>query len=130
MVEESTQDTASNNTPDDKRRRFILQVVQPGLAGLMDGTISSLAPLFAAALATQNSKTAFLVGLATALGAGISMAFSEALSDDGKISGRGNPWSRGLIEGLMMKWYRSGRADGRYHFIISTSICSSSSDSE
>jgi len=99
MVEESTQDTASNNTPDDERRRFILQVVQPGLAGLMDGTISSLAPLFAAALATQNSKTAFLVGLATALGAGISMAFSEALSDDGKISGRGNPWSRGLIEG-------------------------------
>jgi len=56
MVEESTQDTASNNTPDDERRRFILQVVQPGLAGLMDGTISSLAPLFAAALATQNSK--------------------------------------------------------------------------
>jgi len=101
MVEESTQDTASNNTPDDERRRFILQVVQPGLAGLMDGTISSLAPLFAAALATQNSRTAFLVGLATALGAGISMAFSEALSDDGKISGRGNPWSRGLVEGLM-----------------------------
>ena len=60
MVEESTQDTALNNTPDDERRRFILQVVQPGLAGLMDGTISSLAPLFAAALATQNSRTAFL----------------------------------------------------------------------
>lgn len=71
------------NNPDDERRRFILQVVQPGLAGLMDGTVSSLAPLFAAAIATQNSKTAFLVGLATALGAGISMAFSEALSDDG-----------------------------------------------
>ncbi len=67
----------------------------------MDGTVSSLAPLFAAALATQNSKTAFLVGLATALGAGISMAFSEALSDDGKISGRGSPWMRGLVEGAM-----------------------------
>lgn len=71
------------NNPDDERRRFILQVVQPGLAGLRDGTVSSLAPLSAAAIATQNSKTAFLVGLATALGAGISMAFSEALSDDG-----------------------------------------------
>lgn len=64
---------------DDERRRFILQIVQPGLAGLMDGTVSSLAPLFAAALATRDSKTAFLVGLATAVGAGISMAFSEAL---------------------------------------------------
>jgi erythrin-vacuolar iron transport family protein len=86
---------------DDERKRFILQVIQPGLAGLMDGTVSSLAPLFAAALATRNSKTAFLVGLATAVGAGISMAFSEALSDDGKISGRGSPWLRGIVEGFM-----------------------------
>lgn len=86
---------------DDERRRFILQIVQPGLAGLMDGTVSSLAPLFAAALATKDSKTAFIVGLATAVGAGISMAFSEALSDDGKISGRGSPWLRGIVEGLM-----------------------------
>lgn len=82
-------------------RRFILQVVQPGLAGLMDGTVSSLAPLFAAAIATRDSKTAFLVGLATAVGAGVSMALSEALSDDGKLSGRGSPWLRGIVEGFM-----------------------------
>lgn len=88
-------------SPNDQKRRFILQIVQPGLAGLMDGTVSSLAPLFAAALATKDSKTAFLVGLATAVGAGISMAFSEALSDDGKISGRGSPVLRGTIEGFM-----------------------------
>ena len=82
-------------------RSLILQYVQPGLAGLMDGSVSSLAPLFATAYATHNSHTAFIVGLATAAGAGISMAFSEALSDDGKISGRGNPWQRGLVSGLM-----------------------------
>jgi VIT1/CCC1 family predicted Fe2+/Mn2+ transporter len=82
-------------------RGLILQYVQPGLAGLMDGSVSSLAPLFAAAYATHNSHTAFIVGLATAAGAGISMAFSEALSDDGKISGRGKPWQRGLVSGLM-----------------------------
>jgi VIT1/CCC1 family predicted Fe2+/Mn2+ transporter len=84
-----------------EKRNFILQVIQPGLAGLMDGSVSSLAPLFAAALSTRNSHTAFLVGMATAIGAGVSMAFSEALSDDGKISGRGNPVSRGLVEGAM-----------------------------
>ena len=84
-----------------EKRNFILQVIQPGLAGLMDGSVSSLAPLFAAALSTRNSHTAFLVGMATAVGAGVSMAFSEALSDDGKISGRGNPVSRGLVEGAM-----------------------------
>ena len=82
-------------------RSFLLSVVQPGLAGFMDGSISSLAPLFAAALATQSSRTAFLVGLATAVGAGVSMAFSEALSDDGKLSGRGSPWLRGLVCGGM-----------------------------
>jgi erythrin-vacuolar iron transport family protein len=84
-----------------QRRAFILSVVQPGLAGLMDGSISSLAPLFAAAFATRNSHTAFLVGLATAIGAGISMAFSEGLSDDGTLSGRGSPWLRGTVCGLM-----------------------------
>jgi len=84
-----------------QRRAFILGVVQPGLAGLMDGSISSLAPLFAAAFATRNSHTAFLVGLATAIGAGISMAFSEGLSDDGTLSGRGSPWLRGSVCGLM-----------------------------
>jgi len=83
------------------RREFILSVVQPGLAGLMDGSISSLAPLFAAAFATRDSHTTFIVGLATAVGAGISMAFSEGLSDDGKSSGRGSPWLRGVVCGLM-----------------------------
>jgi hypothetical protein len=85
----------------DPRQAFILGVVQPGLAGLMDGSISSLAPLFAAAFATRNSGTAFLIGVATAIGAGISMAFSEGLSDDGKVSGRGSPWVRGPVCGLM-----------------------------
>jgi hypothetical protein len=85
----------------DPHRAFILGVVQPGLAGLMDGSISSLAPLFAAAFATRNSWTAFLVGIATAIGAGISMAFSEGLSDDGKVSGRGSSWVRGPVCGLM-----------------------------
>src|SRR5262245_37838950 len=85
----------------ESRRAFILSVIQPGLAGLMDGSVSSLAPLFAAAFATRDSRTAFLVGLATAVGAGISMAFSEALSDDGKLSGRGSPWGRGPVCGLM-----------------------------
>ena len=101
MDQNKTQSEISNSNPDDKKRRFILQIVQPGLAGLMDGTVSSLAPLFAAALATQDSRTAFLVGLATAVGAGISMAFSEARSDDGVISGRGSPWLRGIVEGGM-----------------------------
>jgi hypothetical protein len=84
------------STPEEQRT-FVLSVVQPGLAGLMDGSISSLAPLFAAAFATRDSHTAFLVGLATAIGAGISMAFSEGLSDDGKLSGRGSPWVRGAL---------------------------------
>jgi len=101
MRNDGSIEAADTPARDDDRRRFILQVIQPGLAGLMDGTVSSLAPLFAAALATRDSKTAFLVGLATAVGAGISMAFSEALSDDGKISGRGNPWLRGIVEGFM-----------------------------
>ncbi|HEX9387089.1 MAG TPA: hypothetical protein VF918_12275 [Anaerolineales bacterium] len=88
------------SSPHDQRA-FLLSVVQPGLAGLMDGSISSLAPLFAAAFATRDTHTAFLVGLATAIGAGISMAFSEGLSDDGKLSGRGSPWLRGAVCGLM-----------------------------
>jgi len=84
-----------------KRRQFVLQVVQPGLAGLMDGSVSTLAPIFAAAFATQKSWDAFLVGLAASVGAGISMAFAEALSDDGSLTGRGYPWLRGFITGLM-----------------------------
>jgi len=92
---------STGTSSETEKRDFILQVIQPGLAGLMDGSVSSLAPLFAAALSTRSSHTAFLVGMATAIGAGVSMAFSEALSDDGKISGRGNPVSRGLVEGAM-----------------------------
>ena len=95
--------------PDDKRdaendgarRRFVLQIVQPGLIGLIDGSVSTLAPVFAAAFATQNSRDALLVGLAASIGAGISMGLAEGMSDDGKLSGRGTPWLRGLVCGLM-----------------------------
>ncbi|AHI25688.1 iron exporter MbfA [Komagataeibacter swingsii] len=86
---------------EDARRRFVLQVVQPGLVGLMDGSVSTLAPVFAAAFATHQPWNAFLVGMAASVGAGISMGFAEALSDDGKLSGRGAPLLRGLICGLM-----------------------------
>ena len=91
----------SGTAAETARRNLVLHIIQPGLAGLMDGSVSSLAPLFAAAYSTHNTHTTFIVGLATAAGAGISMAFSEALSDDGKLSGRGNPWTRGLVCGLM-----------------------------
>ena len=84
-----------------QRRLFVLQIVQPGLAGLMDGSVSTLAPVFAAAFATHNTNDAFLVGLAASAGAGISMGFAEALSDDGSLTGRGHPWVRGLICGAM-----------------------------
>jgi rubrerythrin len=84
-----------------QRRLFVLQIVQPGLAGLMDGSVSTLAPVFAAAFATKNSGDAFLVGLAASIGAGISMAFAEALSDDGSLTGRGRPVLRGAVTGLM-----------------------------
>jgi erythrin-vacuolar iron transport family protein len=83
------------------KRMFMLQYVQPGLAGLMDGSVSTLAPLFAAAFATRNTWSTFLVGLAAAIGAGISMAFAEALSDDGSLTGRGAPLVRGAVCGLM-----------------------------
>jgi erythrin-vacuolar iron transport family protein len=83
------------------RRMFVLQYVQPGLAGLMDGSVSTLAPLFAAAFATHNNWSTFLVGLASAIGAGISMGFAEALSDDGSLTGRGAPVIRGAVCGLM-----------------------------
>ena len=84
-----------------RKRLFVLQVIQPGLAGLMDGSVSTLAPLFAAAFATHDSWQTFLVGLAAGIGAGISMGFAEALSDDGSLTGRGRPWSRGVVCGLM-----------------------------
>lgn len=82
-------------------RIFVLQVVQPGLAGLIDGSISTLAPIFAAAFATHNTHDACLVGLAASVGAGISMGITEAMSDDGVITGRGNPWLRGVVCGMM-----------------------------
>ena len=84
-----------------RRRVFVLQYVQPGLAGLMDGSVSTLAPLFAAAFATHQNWQTFLVGLAASIGAGISMGFAEALSDDGSLTGRGSPWLRGLTCGVM-----------------------------
>ncbi len=89
----------SELTSDDSK--FLLRVVQPGLAGLMDGSVSTLAPIFATAFATHKPHTTFLVGAAAALGAGISMAFSEGLSDDGELTGRGNPIFRGLVTGGM-----------------------------
>jgi erythrin-vacuolar iron transport family protein len=84
-----------------RKRIFVLQIVQPGLAGLIDGSVSTLAPIFAAAFATQNSWETFLIGLAASVGAGISMGMTEAMSDDGEITGRGSPWIRGLACGLM-----------------------------
>lgn len=84
-----------------QKRLFVLQVIQPGLAGLMDGSVSTLAPLFAAAFATHNSIETFRVGVAAGVGAGISMGFAEALSDDGSLTGRGHPWARGFVCGMM-----------------------------
>jgi rubrerythrin len=83
------------------RRAFVLQIIQPGLIGLMDGSVSTLAPVFAAAFATHDTWQTFLVGMAASIGAGISMGFAEALSDDGQLSGRGRPLIRGLASGLM-----------------------------
>ncbi|HUL53187.1 MAG TPA: ferritin family protein, partial [Opitutaceae bacterium] len=105
MAEEfDRQQTASGARAEEdvtQRRLFVLQIVQPALAGLMDGSVSTLAPLFAAAFATRNSWDAFLVGMAASVGAGISMGFAEALSDDGALSGRGHPWLRGGVCGIM-----------------------------
>ncbi|MGA3196001.1 MAG: iron exporter MbfA [Terriglobales bacterium] len=100
LGEEITQDVQKTEE-EAQRRLFVLQIVQPGLAGLMDGSVSTLAPVFAAAFATRSSKDAFLVGLAASIGAGISMAFAEALSDDGSLTGRGRPVLRGAVTGLM-----------------------------
>ena len=101
LGEEKLQGDVKRQEEEANRRLFVLQVVQPGLAGLMDGSVSTLAPVFAAALATHKPWDAFLVGLAASIGAGISMGFAEALSDDGSLTGRGHPWIRGLICGLM-----------------------------
>ena len=100
-MSESITQTVKKTEEEAQRRLFVLQIVQPGLAGLMDGSVSTLAPVFAAAFATRNSHDAFLVGLAASIGAGISMAFAEALSDDGSLTGRGRPVLRGAVTGLM-----------------------------
>jgi rubrerythrin len=99
-LEEKHLAVAARTDEDKSRRRmFMLQFIQPGLAGLMDGSVSTLAPIFAAAFATHKSHDAFLVGAAASIGAGISMAFAEALSDDGSLTGRGRPVVRGLVTG-------------------------------
>jgi rubrerythrin len=100
-----------------QRRLFVLQVIQPGLAGLMDGSVSTLAPIFAAAFATKATHAAFLVGLAASLGAGISMAFAEALSDDGSLTGRGRPVYRGFVTGAMTT---AGGLGHTFPFLISS----------
>ncbi len=101
FVKEKSEQGEFAKEDESQRRLFVLQVVQPGLAGLMDGSVSTLAPVFAAAFATRNSWDAFLVGIAASVGAGISMGFAEALSDDGVLSGRGQPLLRGTICGIM-----------------------------
>jgi rubrerythrin len=101
MDEKQKQSGARDKEDDSAKRKFVLQIIQPGLAGLMDGSVSTLAPVFAAAFATKNSWDAFLVGMAASLGAGISMGFAEAMSDDGVLSGRGKPLARGAVCGAM-----------------------------
>lgn len=100
-LQESITPDVKSSEDEAQRRLFVLQIVQPGLAGLMDGSVSTLAPVFAAAFATKSSHDAFVVGLAASIGAGISMAFAEALSDDGSLTGRGRPVLRGAVTGLM-----------------------------
>jgi erythrin-vacuolar iron transport family protein len=97
LLDEDSRTSEENNA----RRQFVLTWVQPGLAGLMDGSVSTLAPIFATAFATQDTWTTFLVGLAASVGAGISMGFTEAASDDGQLSGRGSPLKRGISSGVM-----------------------------
>ncbi len=101
LEEEREKAESPGDTEKAKRKLLVLQIIQPGLAGLMDGSVSTLAPVFAAAFATRNTHDAFVIGLAASVGAGISMGFAEALSDDGTLSGRGNPLLRGLVCGLM-----------------------------
>jgi erythrin-vacuolar iron transport family protein len=100
-AERIAQTKLTEQESDRQKRLFLMQVIQPGLAGLMDGSVSTLAPLFAAAFATHSSVDTFRVGLAASFGAGISMGFAEALSDDGNLTGRGHPWARGTVCGLM-----------------------------
>ncbi|MGC1579985.1 MAG: iron exporter MbfA, partial [Candidatus Acidiferrales bacterium] len=101
LEEEREKVESPGDTERAKRKLLVLQIIQPGLAGLMDGSVSTLAPVFAAAFATRNTHDAFVIGLAASVGAGISMGFAEALSDDGTLSGRGSPLLRGVVCGLM-----------------------------
>jgi rubrerythrin len=101
LVDEHLRDEERGEEDRSAHRQFVLTWVQPGLAGLMDGSVSTLAPIFATAFATHNTHTTFLVGLAASVGAGISMGFTEAASDDGELSGRGSPGKRGLAAGVM-----------------------------
>jgi rubrerythrin len=101
LGEKHTPEDVRDEEDETSRRQFILTYVQPGLAGLMDGSVSTLAPIFAAAFATQDTWQTFLVGLSASVGAGISMGFTEAVHDDGKLSGRGSPVKRGLACGIM-----------------------------
>ena len=101
IIDQNITGDAAEAEDTEAHRQFVLTWVQPGLAGLMDGSVSTLAPIFATAFATQDTWTTFLVGLAASIGAGISMGFTEAASDDGQISGRGSPWKRGLASGVM-----------------------------
>lgn len=101
LQEKHLSDDARDSEARKSHRQFVLTWVQPGLAGLMDGSVSTLAPIFATAFATQDTWTTFLVGLAASVGAGISMGFTEAASDDGELSGRGSPWKRGAASGVM-----------------------------
>jgi rubrerythrin len=101
LMRENLPENVRDSEDETERRQFVLRIVQPGLAGLMDGSVSTLAPLFAAAFATQQTWNTFLVGLAASIGAGISMGFAEALSDNGSLTGRGAPLIRGVICGLM-----------------------------
>jgi len=101
LSEDEITDDVKTSEAHAERRAFVLQYVQPGLTGLIDGSVSTLAPIFAAAFATQNTWQTFLVGMAASVGAGISMGIAEAMADDGMISGRGHPWVRGAITGVM-----------------------------
>ena len=101
LSEENLPEDVRSQEDQHAKRLFMLQYIQPGLAGLMDGSVSTLAPIFAAAFSTHNSFSAFIVGAAAAVGAGISMGFAEALSDDGSLTGRGTPYVRGVVTGVM-----------------------------
>lgn len=101
LTDALTESEAVDEEAETEKRKFLLTYVQPGLAGLMDGSVSTLAPVFAAAFATKDTWETFLIGLAASIGAGISMGFTEALSDDGKLTGRGSPTIRGLASGIM-----------------------------